>query len=154
MVPTGILPPREGIGKHTSDPTKVRQTLFNLISNANKFTDKGTVRIEVERIDLDTDPKLAFRVMDTGIGMSDEQMERVFQEFTQAHSETYRQYGGTGLGLAISRRFANMLQGDISVESELGEGSAFTLILPENESLQGTRLEYTKNTDRKFLITA
>ncbi|MBW2254947.1 MAG: response regulator [Deltaproteobacteria bacterium] len=115
----------------TSDATKVRQTLFNLLSNANKFTQEGTIRVEVDHVQGEDGPWIAFRIIDTGIGMTQEQMERLFQEFTQAHARTYRQYGGTGLGLAISRRFANMLQGDITVESELGEGSVFTLLLPE-----------------------
>ena len=119
------------VERMTSDQTKVRQALFNLLSNANKFTQDGTVRLEVERVGGDGPAAVHFRVIDTGIGMTDEQMERLFQEFTQAHADTYKQYGGTGLGLAISRRFANMLQGDITVESEAGEGSVFTLILPE-----------------------
>jgi PAS domain S-box-containing protein len=121
----------------TADATKVRQTLFNLLSNANKFTGDGTIRIEVERVRQDDEPWIAFRVIDTGIGMTQEQMDRLFQEFTQAHASTYKQYGGTGLGLAISRRFANMLQGDITVDSELGEGSVFTLLLPERSVTPG-----------------
>jgi len=121
------------VGRITSDVTKVRQTLFNLLSNACKFTRDGTVRIEVEYTEQDEEPSIAFRVIDTGIGMTPEQLDRLFREFTQAHAETYRQYGGTGLGLAISRRFANMLQGDITVESEYGEGSVFTLTLPARQ---------------------
>jgi signal transduction histidine kinase/CheY-like chemotaxis protein len=109
-----------------SDPTKVRQILLNLLSNAAKFTRDGTVT-------LDAGPRgdgLAFAVRDTGIGMTPEQLAKLFQPFTQADASTTREYGGTGLGLAISRRFAELLGGDITVESAFGEGTTFTLTLP------------------------
>ena len=92
--------------------------------------DGGTVRLEVARIDVDTEAKMAFRVIDTGIGMTNEQMERVFQEFTQADTSATRKYGGTGLGLAICRRLCHMMQGEILVDSTLGEGTTFTVRLP------------------------
>jgi signal transduction histidine kinase/CheY-like chemotaxis protein len=109
-----------------SDMTKVRQCLFNLLSNASKFTHDGSVTLTVS-ID---GPTIFFRVADTGIGMSPEQLSKLFREFSQADASTTRKYGGTGLGLAITRRFCQMLGGDISVQSEPGKGSTFTVNLP------------------------
>ncbi|TNE84553.1 MAG: response regulator [Deltaproteobacteria bacterium] len=120
-----------------SDMTKVRQALFNLLSNACKFTEDGEVSLTVSAestMALADGPmeRVVFRVRDTGIGMNADQMERLFQEFTQADSSTTRRYGGTGLGLAISQRFARMMGGDITVESAEGVGSTFTLTLPRD----------------------
>ena len=112
-----------------SDATKVRQALFNLLSNACKFTDKGTVTLEVER-QRGTEDRLFFRVSDTGIGMTPQQQRNLFQYFAQADSSTARKYGGTGLGLAISQRFTHMMRGEIHVASSSGKGSIFTLELP------------------------
>ncbi len=120
------------IGTMTSDKTKVLQILINLLGNATKFTKNGTITLEVNREYGKEGDKVHFKVSDTGIGMSAEQVGKIFQEFTQADSSTTRQYGGTGLGLAISRLFARMLGGDIQVESELGKGSSFILSLPES----------------------
>ena len=117
-------------GVMRADMTKVRQVLFNLLSNACKFTQNGTVSLQVERQHTETGEWLYFRVRDTGIGMSPGQMGKLFQEFTQADTSTTRKYGGTGLGLAISRRFARMMGGDILVESALGKGSMFVVQLP------------------------
>jgi signal transduction histidine kinase/CheY-like chemotaxis protein len=122
--------PAADIGTMTADLTKVRQTLFNLISNAGKFTEHGTITLSVDR---DGDPGaewIHFQVADTGIGMSAEQTGRLFQAFTQADTSTTRKYGGTGLGLAISQKFCHMMGGDISVDSVLGQGSTFTVRLP------------------------
>jgi len=114
-----------------SDHTKVRQTIINLMSNAAKFTDDGTVTLAVKRTtDEDGNEWLRFAVQDTGIGMSIEQLQEVFKEFTQADVSTTRKYGGTGLGLTISRRFCQMMGGDINVESELNVGTTFTIVLP------------------------
>jgi signal transduction histidine kinase/DNA-binding response OmpR family regulator len=110
----------------TADVTKVRQTLFNLLSNAAKFTQDGLVRLEVAL----AGDEVHFTVSDTGIGMSDEQLAGLFEDFVQADASTTRKYGGTGLGLAISRRFAEMMNGRIEVESTVGKGSRFTLCLP------------------------
>jgi len=143
------------IGAMRADLTKVRQGLFNLLSNACKFTTQGTISLEViretapprpgsrgvgepegrgaEEKSLSHPPAeewILFRVSDTGIGMTAEQMERLFQAFSQADAETTRKYGGTGLGLAITHRFCQMMGGDIFVESELNKGSTFTLRLP------------------------
>jgi CheY-like chemotaxis protein/nitrogen-specific signal transduction histidine kinase len=118
------------LGAMRADLTKVRQALFNLLSNACKFTMQGTITLEVGRDTVAGAAWLTFRVSDTGIGMTPEQMGKLFQAFTQAETSTTRQYGGTGLGLAISRHFCQMMGGDISVESALGQGSTFTIRLP------------------------
>ncbi len=118
------------LGYMHADLTKVRQTLFNLLSNAAKFTDHGTVRLEVARQTRDGQPIVVFRVTDSGIGLTEEQMSRLFQAFTQADASTTRRYGGTGLGLAISKRFCEMMGGDVAVESVYGQGSTFSVWLP------------------------
>jgi signal transduction histidine kinase/DNA-binding response OmpR family regulator len=118
------------VGSMRADLTKVRQTLFNLLSNAAKFTERGTITLRVIRT-LDARlSTLNFVVTDTGIGMSREQIARLFEVFAQADPSTTRKFGGTGLGLAISRRFCRMMGGDLTVASELGKGSAFTVSLP------------------------
>lgn len=113
-----------------ADLTKVRQTLFNLLSNASKFTEKGTITLVVTAHDNDAEPGVEFAVTDTGIGMTPEQQSKLFQEFTQADSSTSRKYGGTGLGLAISKRFCEMMGGSIHATSEAGVGSTFTFRIP------------------------
>ncbi|QDU27834.1 Signal transduction histidine-protein kinase BarA [Anatilimnocola aggregata] len=114
--------------KIESDPTRIRQILVNLVSNAIKFTETGTVSIVVRMLPQ-TCPKLQFEVSDTGIGISAEAATRLFSPFTQADTSTTRKFGGTGLGLSISRRLAQMLAGDITVESQPGRGSRFCLTL-------------------------
>jgi signal transduction histidine kinase/CheY-like chemotaxis protein len=118
------------VGMIHADQTRVRQALLNLISNANKFTERGKVTIGVRRKAEVGREWITVAVADTGIGMTPEQVGRLFQEFMQADASTTRKYGGTGLGLAISRRFCQMMGGDISVESEVGRGSTFTIRLP------------------------
>ncbi|WP_411870577.1 response regulator [Vulcanococcus limneticus] len=118
------------IGSVHADLTKVRQCLLNLLSNASKFTDHGRITITVSAVGSGPDERLRIAVADTGIGMSEEQMGRLFQSFSQADSSTTRRYGGTGLGLAISRQFSRQMGGDITVASEPGRGSTFTLELP------------------------
>jgi len=113
-------------GAMRGDATKVRQVLLNLLGNACKFTSGGAVALEVDR----EGGWLAFAVRDTGIGLTPEQIGRLFQSFSQADSSTTRRFGGTGLGLAVGRRMARMMGGDIEVESEPGRGSRFTLRLP------------------------
>jgi len=117
-------------GAMHSDLTKIRQTLFNLLSNASKFTEKGKLRLVVTRTMENGADWLRFAVSDSGIGMSPEQMGRLFKAFSQADASTTRKFGGTGLGLAISREFCQLLGGDITVESAPGEGSTFTVALP------------------------
>jgi signal transduction histidine kinase len=136
------------IGTMRADHTKVRQILYNLLSNANKFTDKGLIRLEVVKSDGGELPpqgslarlapaaepasshQIKFRVVDTGIGMTQEQIAKLFQAFTQAAQSTTRLYGGTGLGLAISKAYAQMMGGDIAVISTPMGGSTFTVTLP------------------------
>jgi signal transduction histidine kinase/DNA-binding response OmpR family regulator len=136
------------LGTMKADLTKVRQVLFNLLSNASKFTEKGVIRLEVEKVisrsvisnqstasasvtdSLITDSLITFRVTDTGIGMTAEQMAKLFEAFAQADASTTRKYGGTGLGLAISRKFCRLMGGEITVTSEPGRGSTFTVTLP------------------------
>jgi signal transduction histidine kinase/DNA-binding response OmpR family regulator len=120
----------DDLGAMHADVTKVRQALFNLLSNACKFTEKGSVSLTVERRARGSGDWITFRVTDTGIGMTPQQMSRLFQDFSQADASTTRKYGGTGLGLAISRRFCQMMGGDITVQSEHGAGSTFTIELP------------------------
>ncbi|MFQ5875692.1 MAG: sensor histidine kinase, partial [Dehalococcoidia bacterium] len=110
----------DDLGVMRADLTKVRQALFNLLSNACKFTQQGTISLDVAREIVDGEDWVTFSVSDTGIGMTPEQMAKLFQPFTQAEAGTSRKYGGTGLGLAIARRFCPMMGGDITVESEVG----------------------------------
>jgi len=137
---------RDNLDTMHADMTKVRQVLLNLLSNAAKFTHNGKIAIGVERIKneqlkminqeessqilISNSEFLSFRVADTGIGMTKEQLQRVFQPFTQADASTTRKYGGTGLGLAISQRFCQMMGGSIEASSTLGSGSTFTVLLP------------------------
>jgi len=116
------------VGELYNDETRLRQVLFNLLSNACKFTKGGTITIDAAR----EGEMLVVSIRDTGIGMTPEQMGRLFRAFTQADATTTRRYGGTGLGLAISRSFARMMGGDITVESALGAGSTFTLRVPSH----------------------
>lgn len=120
----------ESIGTITCDVAKVRQSLINLLSNAAKFTQNGTISLAVERRQGTDGSWINFTVQDTGIGMSEETINKLFRPFTQADNSTTRKYGGTGLGLAITKRFAQMMGGDITVESELNHGSTFRLYLP------------------------
>lgn len=120
----------ENLGTMHSDLVKLRQSLFNLLSNASKFTENGTITLEASREQRDNRDWLIFRVADTGIGMTPEQLGKLFQAFQQADASTTRKYGGTGLGLAITRHFCQMLGGDVSVTSQLGQGSTFTIVLP------------------------
>ena len=112
------------------DATKLRQALFNLLSNACKFTEKGSVDLAVQAFEKDAAPWIRFTVRDTGIGLSDVQIDRIFQEFTQAEESTSRRYGGTGLGLALSRKLCQLMGGDISVESQIKQGSSFVIEIP------------------------
>jgi signal transduction histidine kinase/CheY-like chemotaxis protein len=118
------------VGSMKADITKVRQILFNLLSNACKFTDRGTVSIALDPSSADGQQWIRFQVVDTGIGISSQQKEKLFQEFAQADTSISRKYGGTGLGLAITYRFVQLMKGRITVESEPGQGSTFTVYLP------------------------
>ena len=120
----------ENVGVMRADVTKVRQVLLNLLSNACKFTDRGSIALEVDRSTVAGRDWIRFQVRDTGIGISSEQQENLFQEFAQADVSIGRKYGGTGLGLAISHRLVQLMKGHIAVESNPGEGSLFTVQLP------------------------
>jgi len=123
------------LGAMHSDVTKVRQILLNLLSNAAKFTEGGTITLSAERRPgPDGKDRLAFRVSDSGIGMTEEQLAKLFQRFQQADASTTRKFGGTGLGLSITRAFSAMLGGEVDVESALGQGSTFTVRLPADVS--------------------
>ncbi|MDX2255499.1 MAG: response regulator [Pseudanabaenaceae cyanobacterium bins.39] len=120
------------LGVIRADITRLRQVLLNLLSNACKFTKSGTIRIKVQRLTQDSEDYFTFEVSDTGIGISPENLHKLFQPFNQVDSSTTRQYGGTGLGLAISHRLCTMMGGNIQVQSSLGQGSKFTIKLPAN----------------------
>jgi len=125
------------LGPLTADLVKVRQMLLNLLSNACKFTERGTVTLRATRrtsavVGVD---EVVFEVVDSGIGMSEEQMGRLFESFSQAEAATSKRYGGTGLGLAITRRFCEMMGGTVSVRSQPGHGSTFTIVLPARVDL-------------------
>jgi signal transduction histidine kinase len=118
------------IGSLHADQMRLRQALLNLMSNANKFTERGTISVDARHGQENGRDWITIAVADTGIGMTPEQMAKLFQEFSQADASTTRKYGGTGLGLAISKKFCEMMGGDITVESEVGRGSTFTIRLP------------------------
>jgi signal transduction histidine kinase/putative methionine-R-sulfoxide reductase with GAF domain len=118
------------IGTLHADQMRLRQAMLNLMSNANKFTERGTITVDARQGQENGRHWVTIAVADTGIGMTPEQMGKLFQEFSQADASTSRKYGGTGLGLAISKRFCQMMGGDITVESEVGRGSTFTIRLP------------------------
>ena len=160
------------LGTVYTDVTKIYQCLLNLLSNASKFTEAGEITLEVSRFRRkqeegrgkkeeefsyleereqkselsDWEEWISFKVSDTGIGMNAEQIERVFQAFTQADESTTRRYGGTGLGLAIAKKFCQMMGGDISLESELGKGSIFTVELPARVKGDSLRDSYAART--------
>jgi signal transduction histidine kinase len=132
----------DDVGSMRADLTKLRQTLFNLLSNAAKFTNHGRIELRVERESAEWRTQtespvpplhshaLLFTVADTGVGMTEEQLSRLFEAFSQAEASTRSKYGGTGLGLAISRHFCRLMGGDLTVSSVHGQGSTFTVTLP------------------------
>ncbi len=127
-----------GVESMRSDQTKVRQSLFNLLSNACKFTSQGIVTTEVRLL---PDQRISFAITDSGVGISKEHASKLFEPFIQADASTSRKFGGSGLGLAISRSFAKMMGGDITVQSEEGKGSTFTLTLPQTVAVEGKKEE-------------
>jgi signal transduction histidine kinase/putative methionine-R-sulfoxide reductase with GAF domain len=124
-----VVHAQENLGALTVDPLRLRQILLNLLSNACKFTKEGEVKLQVRRM-ADGRDVIELSVSDTGIGMTPEQQAKLFEEFTQADATTAQRFGGTGLGLAIARKLARMMGGDVTVTSEPGKGSVFTLRLP------------------------
>ena len=129
-----VVEAQDDLGPLTADPMRLRQILLNLLSNACKFTKEGEVALRVRQV-ADGRDWIELAVADTGIGMTAEQQAKLFQDFTQADSLTARRYGGTGLGLALSRKLARMMGGDVTVASEPGKGSVFTVRLPGNAAI-------------------
>jgi PAS domain S-box-containing protein len=120
----------DDLGTMFTDATRLRQCLLNLLSNACKFTKNGTIHLDVDRETAPKVDRVVFRVRDSGIGMTPEQVGRLFQAFTQADASTTRKFGGTGLGLAITKKISEMMGGDVTVESVAGQGSTFTIRIP------------------------
>ena len=125
----------DNLGSMRTDRTKLKQSLLNILSNANKFTQNGRVTLVAERIQNGR-AVVRFAISDTGIGMSEEQLGRLFQAFSQAETTTSQKYGGTGLGLVITRNFCQLLGGDVTVASKPGEGSTFAITLPDRPTIQ------------------
>ncbi len=137
---TVAVPFSQGMGEVTADKTKLKQTLLNLLSNAAKFTDNGTISLIVSRqLDSRREEWVTFEVADTGIGMTPEQVSRLFSAFAQADSSISAKYGGTGLGLVICRHFCQMMGGDVTVASEKGIGTVFTVRIPRVVSVGSER---------------
>jgi adenylate cyclase len=134
------------IGSMHADVTRLRQIVLNLLSNANKFTKDGQIILSAERSNADGTGNVVIRVSDTGIGMTGEQMEKLFQEFSQADSSTTRRFGGTGLGLAICRRLCQMMGGSIDADSKIGVGTTFTVKLPDQIAEQAGKQETDSGT--------
>jgi signal transduction histidine kinase/DNA-binding response OmpR family regulator/HAMP domain-containing protein len=124
------------IGRMRSDLTKVKQSVLNLLGNSSKFTTAGRIALTVSRTATPTGSTVSFQVADTGIGMSTAEMTKLFQAFAQADTATTKRFGGTGLGLAITKHFCDMLGGEITVESEPGKGSTFTITLPDRGTIE------------------
>ncbi|MCA9299650.1 MAG: response regulator, partial [Phycisphaerales bacterium] len=129
------------IGFMYADKTRIRQTLFNLLSNASRFTERGTITLTVEEVDFRGVEGLRFNVRDTGIGIPEDTIDRLFEAFTQGDQTPSRRYGGTGLGLAISRHFCAMMGGTLTAQSVVGEGSMFTIVLPRHVVDESARPE-------------
>jgi signal transduction histidine kinase len=117
-------------GEIETDPLKLRQAVLNLLSNAAKFTSHGVITLKVLTKDHEGKKRLIIEVHDTGIGMSQESLGRIFKDFSQAERDTTQKFGGTGLGLVLTQRFCNMIGGTIHVRSRLAEGSVFTIDIP------------------------
>jgi signal transduction histidine kinase len=118
------------IGASHADEAGLREMVFNLISNAAKFTKKGRITLNVNKIADGLDERITFKVCDTGIGMTDEQLTKLFKPFVQAEASTTKKFGGTGLGLAITKKLSQMMGGDVTVNSKLGLGSEFSITVP------------------------
>jgi signal transduction histidine kinase len=119
-----------GLGIVISDATRLRQAILNLLSNAGKFTKQGRITLQVTRDRGEAEDWIGIAVSDTGIGITKENLQKLFQDFNQAEASTASKYGGTGLGLALSQNLCRMMGGDISVHSEYGKGSRFTIRIP------------------------
>lgn len=137
----------ESVGEMYADQIKVRQSLFNLLSNANKFTHNGTITLSAQSITIGEDESILFQIQDTGIGMLPDQLKRVFNAFAQADSSTTRKYGGTGLGLTITQKFVQMMGGSVDVKSEMGVGTTFTLRIPKTVQIGASTVNSLENSE-------
>jgi CheY-like chemotaxis protein len=135
---TLIIEREDSLGDMQTDVTKLRQMLLNLLSNAAKFTENGAIRLKIDRQKRPEGERIIFCVADEGIGMTKDQLQKLFQPFTQADASTTRRYGGTGLGLTITKQFCQMMGGTLSVDSEFGQGSTFTINLPTQAKITST----------------
>lgn len=118
----------DDLGTMQADMLRLKQILLNILQNAAKFTTNGHISLRIERNDAEND--MYFRIKDTGIGMNDEQLSKIFQPFVQADSSTTRRFGGSGLGLVIARQLARVMGGDITVESHIDRGTTFHIHIP------------------------
>jgi len=138
---TLIIERPDSLGEMQTDITKLRQMLLNLLSNAAKFTEQGGIRLKITRQKREEGEWIIFCIADEGIGMTEAQLQKLFQPFTQADASTTRRYGGTGLGLTITKQFTQMMGGTLSVDSEFGQGSTFTLLLPAHAKITPTNTQ-------------
>jgi signal transduction histidine kinase/CheY-like chemotaxis protein len=141
----------DDLGSLMVDPMRLQQILLNLLSNACKFTQAGEVALRIRKL-VDEQRWIEFAVADTGIGMTAEQQAKLFEEFSQAESSTAQRYGGTGLGLAITRKLARMMGGDVTVNSEPGKGSVFTVRLPGDEATGPTQESRAQGSDCVLVV--
>lgn len=130
----------DDIGSMFSDETKIRQILYNLVTNAGKFTENGKIEINISAPEINQQEWIRIDVVDEGIGLTHEQTKKIFNAFTQADATTTKKFGGTGLGLSISWQFSQMLGGDIFLDSKIGLGSVFTVILPRNHDASAKKI--------------
>ena len=140
------------LGTIKTDYVKIKQILLNLMSNAAKFTHNGEVKLQMMPVERGKKPYIEIKVIDTGIGMDEQGLDRLFEPFTQADTSTTRKYGGTGLGLTITKGFVEMLHGELQVESKLGEGTVFGVLLPCDSSLLSDN-ERHKSADNKYSMS-
>ena len=143
---------QKNLGSMHSDETRLRQSILNLISNACKFTENGLVKISVISVEINTEEMLEFSVSDTGIGMNKEQLGNIFEEFKQASDDTTSKFGGTGLGLSITKTLIEMMGGELSVKSEVGVGSVFTILVPRNIQEKVSELDPGEQTNDQDVI--
>jgi signal transduction histidine kinase/CheY-like chemotaxis protein len=146
-----VVDGRDNLGSLMVDPMRLQQILLNLLSNACKFTKAGEVTLRIRKI-IDGQSRIEFAVADTGIGMTAEQQAKLFEEFSQAESSTAQRYGGTGLGLAITRKLTRMMGGDVTVNSEPGKGSVFTVRLPSGDATHPTQESPAQGSDCVLVV--
>ena len=144
----------KSLGSMNSDETRLRQGILNLISNACKFTENGLIKISAKSALIDNKEMLEFSVSDTGIGMNKEQLERIFEEFKQASDDTTSKFGGTGLGLSITKTLIEMMGGELSVKSEVGIGSVFSIVVPRDIQEEAKPAVNTESNDLDVITSS